>query len=425
MIKKLITIFKTKDLRKKLLIVFLLLLVFRLLTIIPMPGVSADKLKEFLGQNQILGLFNIFTGGAFSKMSIALLGVSPYITSSIILQLLTMVFPALKEMFHEDGEEGRRKFENWTRWITIPLAFLQAFGMLKLFQFQKVISINSVWDWASNIVILTATSMIIVWLGELITEQKMGNGISMIIFAGIVSAMPLELINTFLTYKSAGWLQITLVISYFIVLLGTIVAVVYVTEGERRVPVSYAKHVRGNKMYGGSTTNLPMKVNQAGVIPIIFAMSILMLPSFIGQMLLTAQGTFLVSVGSFLTNMFKNQWIYGSIYFLLVFLFTFFYTSITFEPHELANNLQKMGGFIPGYRPGEKTAEFLQKLSTRITLFGAIFLGFIAILPLIMEKATKVTTFSMGGTSVLILVAVAIEINREVDAQITMREYDY
>jgi len=425
MIKKLITIFKTKDLRKKLFIVFALLLVFRLLTIIPMPGVSPDKLKTFLGQNQILGLFNIFTGGAFAKMSIALLGVSPYITSSIILQLLTMVFPALKEMFHEDGEAGRRKFENWTRWLTIPLAFLQAFGMLKLFQFQKVIEVKSFWILISNMIILTAASMVIVWLGELITEQKMGNGISMIIFAGIVSAMPLEFVNTFLTYKTAGWLQISLVLSYFLVLLATIVGIVYVTEGERRVPVSYAKHVRGNKMYGGATTNLPMKVNQAGVIPIIFAMSILMLPSFIGQMLLTTKGSFLIKAGTLMVNMFKNQWVYGGIYFLLVFFFTFFYTSITFEPHELANNLQKMGGFIPGYRPGEKTTEFLQKLSTRITLFGAFFLGFIAILPLIMEQLTKVKTFNMGGTSVLILVAVAIEIKREVEAQITMREYDY
>ncbi len=202
-------------------------------------------------------------------------------------------------------------------------------------------------------------------------------------------------------------------------------AIVFITEGERRVPVSYAKHVRGNKMYGGATTHLPMKVNQAGVIPIIFAMSILMLPSFIGQMLLTTKGAFLVKFGTLLVNMFQNQIIYGGIYFLLVFGFTFFYTSITFEPHELSNNLQKMGGFIPGYRPGEKTTEFLQKLSSRITLFGALFLGIIAVLPMIVEKVTQVKTFSMGGTSVLILVAVALEIKREVEAQITMREYDY
>ncbi len=425
MIKNLITIFKNPDLRKRMLNVLGLLLVFRLLAIIPMPGVSPANLKTFLQSNQIFGLFNIFTGGAFSKMSIALLGVGPYITSSIILQLLTMVIPRLKESFYEEGAEGRRKFENWTRWLSIPLAVLQAFAMLRLFEFQKIITIDSTMSLINNIIVLTAASMILVWIGELITEQKLGNGISMIIFAGIVSEIPLSIINTFIAYKTATLSQILGLIIFFVMALAMIVAIVIITEGERRVPVSYAKHVRGNKMYGGATTNLPMKVNQAGVIPIIFAMSILMLPSFIGQLLIIAKIGWVVKLGTFLVNMFNNSIIYGAVYFLLVFFFTFFYTSITFEPKEIANNLQKMGGFIPGYRPGQTTADFLQKLSSRITLFGALFLAFIAILPMILEKVTKVTTFNMGGTSILILVAVAIEIKREVEAQITMREYDY
>ncbi len=297
--------------------------------------------------------------------------------------------------------------------------------MLRLFEFQKIITIDSTLSLINNIIVLTAASMILVWIGELITEQKLGNGISMIIFAGIVSEIPLSIINTFIAYKTATLSQILGLIIFFVMALAMIVAIVIITEGERRVPVSYAKHVRGNKMYGGATTNLPMKVNQAGVIPIIFAMSILMLPSFIGQLLIIAKIGWVVKLGTFLVNMFNNSIIYGAVYFLLVFFFTFFYTSITFEPKEIANNLQKMGGFIPGYRPGQTTADFLQKLSSRITLFGALFLAFIAILPMILEKVTKVTTFNMGGTSILILVAVAIEIKREVEAQITMREYDY
>jgi len=297
--------------------------------------------------------------------------------------------------------------------------------MLRLFEFQKIITIDSTMSLINNIIVLTAASMILVWIGELITEQKLGNGISMIIFAGIVSEIPLSIINTFIAYKTATLSQILGLIIFFVMALAMIVAIVIITEGERRVPVSYAKHVRGNKMYGGATTNLPMKVNQAGVIPIIFAMSILMLPSFIGQLLIIAKIGWVVKLGTFLVNMFNNSIIYGAVYFLLVFFFTFFYTSITFEPKEIANNLQKMGGFIPGYRPGQTTADFLQKLSSRITLFGALFLAFIAILPMILEKVTKVTTFNMGGTSILILVAVAIEIKREVEAQITMREYDY
>jgi preprotein translocase subunit SecY len=309
--------------------------------------------------------------------------------------------------------------------LSIPLAVLQAFAMLRLFEFQKIITIDSTLSLINNIIVLTAASMILVWIGELITEQKLGNGISMIIFAGIVSEIPLSIINTFIAYKTATLSQILGLIIFFVMALAMIVAIVIITEGERRVPVSYAKHVRGNKMYGGATTNLPMKVNQAGVIPIIFAMSILMLPSFIGQLLIIAKIGWVVKLGTFLVNMFNNSIIYGAVYFLLVFFFTFFYTSITFEPKEIANNLQKMGGFIPGYRHGQTTADFLQKLSSRITLFGALFLAFIAILPMILEKVTKVTTFNMGGTSILILVAVAIEIKREVEAQITMREYDY
>ncbi len=250
----------------------------------------------------------------------------------------------------------------------------------------------------------------------------MGNGISLIIFAGIVADLPRSFVTTFFTYKSN---QIFNIISFLVLALLMIVAVVFVTEGERRIPVSYAKHVRGTKMYGGVTTQLPLKVNQAGVIPIIFAISVLMLPSFIGQLLVATKYAAALQIGTFLVNLFQNQIVYSAVYFLLVFFFTFFYTSITFEPKEISENLQKMGGFIPGYRPGEKTAEYLSQISSRITLFGALFLALIAILPMILEGVTKVNTFNLGGTSILILVAVAIEIKREIEAQITMRKYDY
>lgn len=321
-----------------------------------------------------------------------------------------------------EDAEGRKKFDALTRYITVPLAILQGFGMLKILQMQGIIVIDSVWGLISNIIILTAGSMLIVWFGDLITEKKMGNGISMIIFAGIVATLPMSLFNTIVT--GVGSMASIISVSIFLVLsLLMIIGIVYVNEGERRVPVSYARHVRGNKVFGGMNTHLPLKVNQAGVIPIIFAISFLAMPGLFGQLFATSTNSVLVNISQFMINITENVWFYNILYFVMVFGFTFFYTSLTFDPGEISKNLQKMGGFIPGYRPGERTENYLRNISSRITLFGALFLSLVAILPNILQIITKVNTFQMGGTSVLIMVAVALEIKREIEAQLSMREY--
>ena len=423
MIKNFIKLFKNKELRKSLLTIFFWLLVFRLMAAIPIPDVDMSQIKGFLEQSKVFGLFNIFTGGAFENLSIAMLGVSPYISASIIMQLVVIIIPSLKEVFHENGEEGRRKFESWTKYLALPLTVLQGIGILNILRMQKIITISSNLLLWRDVLILTAASFAIIFIGEIITQKKLGNGISLIIFSGIATKLPKDIFTTVLTYKTLmAWIGVA---AFLLISLLMVIAVVYLTEGERRLTVSYAKHVRGNKMYGGVTTFLPLKVNQAGVIPIIFALSILTFPALIGQMLATTNLTFLVNASKFVTGLIENKIFYSSIYFILVVFFTFFYTSITFEPKEISDNLQKNGGFIPGYRPGENTVSYLSKVSQKITLFGAIFLGLIAVLPLILEKVTKVTTFEIGGTSLLLIVAISIEIKNSIEAQLAMREYDY
>lgn len=423
MIKNFIKLFKNKELRKNMLTIIFWLLVFRLIAAIPIPNVDLNQIKTFLEQSKVFGLFDIFTGGAFGNLSIGLLGVSPYISASIIMQLVVIIIPSLKETFHENGEEGRRKFEKWTKYLTLPLTVLQAVGILNILRMQKIITINSPLELWRNVLLLTAAAFVIVFIGEIITQKKLGNGISLIIFSGIIISLPQSLFATIMSAETiAAWIGVAL---FFLIMLIMVVAIVYLTEGERRLTVSYAKHVRGNKMYGGVTTFLPLKVNQAGVIPIIFALSILTFPALISQMLATTNLTFLVTASNFLTTLIENKVFYASIYFVLVFLFTFFYTSITFEPKEISDNLQKNGGFIPGYRPGENTVSYLSKVSKKITLFGAIFLGLVAVLPMALEKVTHVTTFEIGGTSLLLIVAIAIEVKNAIEAQLAMREYDY
>lgn len=421
MFKKFINLFRLKELRKKIFIILLLLFVFRVMASIPLPGVDQAKLQAFFEQNQIFGLFNIFTGGAMSNISIAFLGIGPYITSSIIFQLLTMVFPSLKQMLQEGTEKERKRFEQYSRMFTIPLALLQGFAMLNLLKSQGVVTILSPFDLIRNLTVVVASTMILMWIGELITEQKLGNGISLIIFAGIVIDLPRQLMATFmnLTLERLPNLIVFLAVAFLI-----IIGVVVVSQGERRIPVNYAKQVRGTKIYGGATTYLPMKVNQAGVIPIIFALSILMFPQMIGQFLSTSTNPFLLKMALFLKGFNTQSPLYLILYFVFVFLFTFFYTSVTFEPESIADNLQKRGGFVPGYRPGKTTANYLASLSSRITLFGAFFLGVIAVLPILLEKASGITTLAIGGTSLLIMVEVAIETMKAIDAQLIMREYE-
>lgn len=421
MLEKIIQLFKIPELRRKIFIIFGLLVVFRLLATIPLPDVDIAKLKTFFEANQIFGLFNIFTGGALSNLSIAMLGIAPYITASIIIQLLTMIFPGLKEMLHGGDEAERKKFEQYARLLTLPLAFLQSFALLNLLRAQGIILIDSHFDFLLNIILVTTSTIFIMWLGELITEQKLGNGISLIIFTGIVIDLPRQMMQTIVLLDPT---RIHVFLAFLATAVLIIISVVFITRGQRKIPVSYARQVRGTRIYGGANTYLPMRVNQAGVIPIIFALSLLMFPSLIGQMLSVVKNETLLNIANFFKGFNENSLFYSPIYFILVFLFAFFYTSITFEPKSIAENLQKHGGFIPGYRPGQVTADYLLKISQRITLFGAIFLGIIAILPIIMQRITGITTFIVGGTSLLIMVEVAIETMNAVEAQLIMREYE-
>lgn len=418
---KLSLIFKIPELRYKILTVGGLLLVFRMFSAIPIPGVDAERLSSFLASNQLLGFFNIFSGGALSNLSIVMLGVGPYITATIIMQLLTMIFPSLKEIYYEQGEAGRAKFNRYSHYLTVPLAALQGYGFLNLLASQQVVDPLSGVDMLRNITLITAGSVFLMWLGDLITEQKIGNGISLLIFAGIVSSLPSTIQGVLLSYNPS------LLPTYaaFLV-LGIIVTagVVFINEGERKVPISYSKRVRGNKMYGGVSSYLPLKVNQAGVIPIIFAISLLLFPQFLAQISALFSPDLSIRLNDLVTRFLSNQIIYSAFYFLLVVMFTYFYTAVTFDPQEISKNLQRSGGFIPGIRPGEPTGEFLSKIINRTTLFGALFLGTIAVLPNVTQIITGIQLLTLGGTALLIVVSVAIEIMRQIDSQLVLREYE-
>lgn len=418
---KIFQIFKIKDLRKKILMVLLWLVIFRLLAVIPIPGIDPIKLKSFFGSNQLFGFLNLFSGGALSRLSVMMLGVGPYITATIIMQLLTMLFPKIKAMYYEEGASGRAKFNRYSRYITVPLAALQGYGFLRLLESQGVIGQLSLFQILSNVIIVTTGSIILMWIGELITEYKIGNGVSLLIFSGIVSGIPRVVQGIIASYDP------NLVPTYivFVILSVLIVAgVVFVNQGERKVPVTYSKRVRGNKVYGGASTYLPLKVNQAGVIPIIFAISIMLFPQFFAQIISVFSTDLSKRLFDYVTAIFNNQIIYSIIYFVLVVVFTYFYTAITFDPKEISKNLQRSGGFIPGIRPGDPSGEFLSKLTSRITVFGAVFLGLVAILPNLTQIFTGVQILTIGGTALLIVVSVALEIMKQVDSQLVLREYE-
>ncbi|OIO50505.1 MAG: preprotein translocase subunit SecY [Candidatus Brennerbacteria bacterium CG11_big_fil_rev_8_21_14_0_20_43_10] len=414
-------LFKGKDLRNKVLIVAALLIVTRLFASIPIPGADQEKLRLFFAQNQFLGLVNLFSGGALSNFSIAMLGVGPYITATIILQLLTMVFPSIKTMYYEEGEQGRQKFNQYARLMTAALAAIQGFSFLSYLKTQGVVVSLSPFDLVVNIFLITAGSMFLMWLGELITEQKIGEGVSLIIFSGIIAGLPTSLRTNILTFDPS---QIPSYVIFIALALVTIVGVVLINDAERKIPVNYAKRVRGMKMYGGANTYLPIRVNQAGVIPIIFAISILLFPGMIAQVLALTKNPAVLRFAVQTQALLNNQAVYGISYFVLVFIFTYFYTMITFEPNEISKNLQKQGGFIPGIRPGHNTASYLSQVLNRITFPGAIFLGVIAVLPLIVQAITGVASLRLGGTSLLIVVSVALDTIRQIRAQLLMREYD-
>ncbi len=426
--QKIIQLFKISDLRKRIIFVLVVFGVFRLMANIPISGINPQNLENFFSRFKMLGFLSVLTGGALSNLSIIMLGLGPYITAVIILQLLTMIFPQLEKIYKEEGEAGRRKFNQWGRVLTIPLAVLQSYAMLGWFQrganaviFPPLTILQTV----TAIATITAGTVFLMWLGELISEKGIGNGVSLLIFAGIVAGLPMNIFE--------AWQEISVdsskIVSYgifFIISIVIITAVVLITEGRRNIPISYAKRVRGNKMYGGVSTYLPMNINPAGVIPIIFAMSILVFPEMIANFIgLTGGvvGNIARSVSSFL----GDPWIRGFLYFALVVIFTYFYTAVTFDPKAISQNLQKMGGFVPGIRPGDSTAKFIHYILNRVLLIGAIFLGLIAVMPSIVAGATGIQNnfqFLVGGTSLLIVVSVVLETMKQINSQLQMRDYD-
>ncbi len=418
---RLLQIFKIPDLRKKIFYVLLGLVAFRALGAIPVPGIDAARLEQFLNSNQIFSFFNLFSGGGLSNLSIVMLGVGPYITATIIMQLLTMIFPSLKVMYYEEGASGRAKFNRISRYLTVPLAALQAFGFLNLLISQQIFTALSGLGMLQNVIIVTTGSLLLTWIGELIGEQKIGNGISLLIFAGIVQGLPAAIRNTVVGFDPSN---LPTYVAFVILSVLIIAGVVFVNQGERKVPISYSRRIRGNKVYGGVASYLPLKINQAGVIPIIFAISIMLFPQFFAQIISVFSPEFSVNLQTIVNQFLNNKILYSAIYFALVVGFTYFYTSITFDPKEIAKNLQQSGGFVPGIRPGEPTGEFLKGLTKKLTFFGALFLGLIAVLPNLTQILTGIQTLTIGGTALLIVVSVVLETIKQLDSELTMRQYE-
>jgi preprotein translocase subunit SecY len=412
--------FGTPEIRSRIFFLIGALVLFRFLASVPIPGVNRDALAAFFANNQFFGLLNIFSGGGLAHLSVVMLGVGPYITASIIMQLGTIIFPQVKQAYFEEGEAGRAKFIEWSRLLTIPIAILQAIAFLFLLESQGVIAHLGSVALVANIALVAAGSMLLMWLGELVTEFGIGNGVSLIILAGILARVPASISQTIFAASAAN---IPAYLGFTVLALAMIYAVVVVSDAERSIPIAYARAVRGAALSQGAATYLPIRLLQAGVIPIIFALSLLLLP----QMALSALGAIHISFASsaalWYTAFLSNPWKYGAVYFLLVVLFTYFYTAVTFEPHRVAENLQKTGAFVPGVRPGRETEEYIGKVVNRITLPGACFLGLIAIAPSIIQGLTGVTTLVLGGTALLIAVQVALDLAHKIDAQVSLQEY--
>ncbi len=418
--KTLIAIFSDKSLRTRIFFVIGVLIIARVIASIPIPAIQGAELDSFLQNSALVGLLNIFSGGGLTTMSIAMLGVGPYITASIIMQLLTVLSPRLKEMNQEEGEKGRQKFVQYGRLLTLPFALLQGAGLLVLLSRQNVIEPLSRFDFGLNLIVITAGSMLLMWLGEKINERGIGNGVSLIIFAGIVATLPQTLARASYSFDVA---QIPTLLLIAAISLISIYFIVYITEAERPIEVTYAKQSRVGSSAGfGYNTYIPLRLNQAGVVPIIFAISILLFPQLISQLLANSGGVG-SQIATQLNAFLANQFAYGTIYFLLVFIFTYFYTAIIFEPEKTAENLQKNSAFIPGFRPGKATSDYIDTVLTRITLVGAVFLGSVAVLPYIVQSFTGFTSLAIGGTSLLIAISVVLDLIKKIDAQVSMREY--
>ena len=424
--RKILLVLRVKDLRRKVLTVLGLVAVFRILAVIPVPGIPTESLSSLFQGNQLFGLLDIFSGGGLSNLSLVMMGVGPYITASIVMQLLTMIIPRLEEMAKEEGEAGRRQINQWTRVLAVPLSAMQAYGFLNLLERGGggggVAGFHL--DTAQllvTMVAVTAGTMLLMRLGEIITEQGIGNGISVLIFVGIIARLPQTIFQTLLTWTADQWFTYG---AFLAVAVVVIAGVVVITEGQRSIPVHYAKRIRGNRVMGGVSSHLPLRVNQAGVMPIIFALSVMLFPGVIANFFVAANNQAIAGAAQSIVNAFQNQWFYGIVYFVLVVVFTYFYTSVTFDPNQIAENVQKQGGFIPGIRPGKQTSNYLKYVLNRTTLTGALFLGAIAVLPLLVQGVTGLTTMTIGGTALLIVVSVVLETMKQVESQLTLREYE-
>ncbi len=435
MLNKVIKIFQIPDLRKKVLFVLGAFAVFRLMANIPMPGIDTQNLQALFERFQMFQFADMLVGGTLDQTSIVMLGLGPYITAVIVIQLLTLVWPKLQKMYREEGDAGRQKVNQYGRLLTIPFGLMQTYGMLSLFQGQNVLEPLSLFQTINIMVVVTAGTVFLMWIGELISERGIGNGVSLMIFAGIISSLPMSIFQMVRDID----LDATLVMTYAFLFLciGLILAsVVHVNEARRNIPVSYARRVRGRKLYGGASTYLPLSLNPAGVIPIIFAMSMVALPSMFVGFFAESEG-FVGSVAGALSALLEMEVIYGGLIFILVCFFTYFYTAVTFDPKNVSENLKKMGGFVPGIRPGKSTEDHIKYILNRVLLLGALFLGTIAVLPMIVPEVIdfvigegSIVTeggafgFLIGGASIIIVVNVVLETIRQINSQLQMREYE-
>jgi preprotein translocase subunit SecY len=420
-LRPIIQAWRIPELKRRILFTGLMFAIFRLFAHIPVPAVDITKLKQLFEQNELLSLLDIFSGGTLANFSIMALGLNPYINASIIFQLLTMIFPRLEELSKE-GEAGRERINQYTRMLTVPLALLQAFGMYMLLKNQGIIESLSPVALASLTISMATGTIVLMWFGELISEYGICNGISMLIFAGIIGRLPVSMAQTAAISENTNVFNLTTFTGLAIVVIASIV---FINEAIRKVTVQYAKRIRGSRMYGGQTTHLPLRVNQAGVIPIIFAVSLVLLPSLLGGFLQAVPNPTIARISSIASNAFTpGSAIYNIVYFFLVIGFTYFYTAVVFNPVRIADDIKKYGGFIPGIRPGKPTADYLNYILTRITTAGALFLGLIAVLPSLVRSLTNIVTLTIGGTGILIVVSVILETSKQLEAMLVMRSYE-
>lgn len=412
-------IFHLKDLRNKIIFTLLILVLFRIMAHIPLPGVDTAGLETLFENNQVLGMLDLFSGGSVSRFSLVMLGVGPYITASIVIQLLAVAIPALEQL-QKEGEYGKEKLNQYTRYLSVPLAIIESYGFIRLLSSQGILEAGAVADTTLIIAVATAGSVFLMWLGELISERGIGNGLSLLISAGIIAGIPSQISSTAQVVDN----KVLIGFEMGAIVVIMIAFIVWMNQAERRVPVSYARRVRSDRAVGVIDSYLPIKANAAGVIPIIFSTSMLVIPGVVAQFLQTASSQKIKDISSAINVFLSNNLYYGILFFVLVFGFTFFYTSIIFQPKNMAENLQKQGGFIPGIRPGNQTADYLSSVIYKITFAGGFFLSIIAVFPFLMQSITGIRTLSIGGTGILIIVSVTLEFVSQIKSNLIMRSYD-